>query len=225
LQRAKFRAVASLPGEKIEAALLFSPASPRQIAVKYSLQTNLPALGIRLPQAASLWSASVDDKPAILLRQDANYLLQFPADKLDSRRNLLLVFELPPLKISHIGSTTAALPQLFYQADGQSRIVPAANVRWSIHYPGNWQPLACFGDVSTRQLPANPGAASMLGKLLYRWSGGITPAHGCAGCLLTSFASARHKAVQTVKHAKMESLGSMEQDYVFGRIFRRCRCG
>jgi len=200
--------------EKIEASLLFSPASPRQIAVKYTLQTNLPAVGIRLPQSASLWSASVDDKPAILLRQGADYLLQFPADKLDSRRNLLLVFELPPLKISHIGSTTGTLPRLFYQAAGQSRIVPAANVRWSIHYPGNWQPLACFGDVSTRQLPGNPGAAAMLGKLLYRWSGGITPAHGCAGCLLSSLASGRQKAMQTVQHAKMESMKSLEQDYV-----------
>ena len=192
--------------EKIEATLLFSPASPRQIAVKYSLQTNLSALGIRLPETASLWSASVDDKPAVLLRQGADYLLQFPADKLDSRRNLLIVFELPPLKISHIGSTTATLPELFYQAAEQSRIVPAANVHWSIHYPGNWQPLACFGDVSTRQLPKNPGTAATLGKLLYRWCGGITPAHGCAGCLLPALSSARKKAVIVAqqKQAKIE---------------------
>ncbi|MFA6930664.1 MAG: hypothetical protein WCT05_10070, partial [Lentisphaeria bacterium] len=207
----------SLPAclaEQAEAVLLFSPASPRQISVLYTLQTNLPALGIRLPDKASLWSATLDNKPAILLQQEQDFLLQFTSDKSESKRKLLLVFELPAKKITRFGSTTGQLPELFYQQPRLGRkSVPVANVRWTIHYPGNYQPLACFGDVTPRQTLSSPAAAPQLGKLLYHWAGEITPAHGCAGLFFNSLSGARQKAM-LIQRSKMASMSAIDTDYV-----------
>jgi len=191
-----------------------------QSQAAFALHTKAVYLEIGLPQAAQLWSVTLDGEPVRPQQEGPRILVDLPASQVAAVRELVLVYEAMAPPLSALARTRLEAPRLvLHDGDGTAGTeVPATDLHWRVYLPSGVTVLSTSGSVVAGRF-ARPGLAAVeLFRALYRLSGGLHFGHGLLGGCMAALAPAARARValgRTLSEAKTETAAAPtdEADY------------
>ena len=129
-----------LPSALIHRSELVAQVSEKgtiQTVVRYDFVSKASLLEIALPQNSTLWTIFLDGEPTKPQRDNGNLLLGLPSDKAASLRRLQIVYETASRPIGLLGEIEMTAPTIAVRSldDGGQRVVPEAELRWTVRLP------------------------------------------------------------------------------------------
>lgn len=129
-----------LPSALIHRSELVAQVSEKgitQTVVRYDFVSKASLLEIALPRNSTLWTIFLDGEPTKPQRDNGNLLLGLPSDKAGSLRRLQVVYETASRPIGLLGGIEMIAPQIAVRSldDGGKRVVPEAELLWTIRLP------------------------------------------------------------------------------------------
>ena len=121
-----------------------------QTAARFRLRTKALFLEVKLPEGSTLWSVTLDGRPAKPQREGDRLLLSLPAAG-GTVRELLVVYETPIQPIRLWSSIEVLAPELFLHAQGETEPVkvPVADLLWHLYVPTGHRLVRSAGTVVT----------------------------------------------------------------------------
>ena len=129
-----------LPSALIHRSELVAQVSEKgitQTVVRYDFVSKASLLEIALPQNSTLWTIFLDGQPTKPQRDNGNLLLGLPSDKAASLQRLQIVYETASRPIGLLGEIQMTAPTIAVRSldDGGQRVVPEAELIWTVRLP------------------------------------------------------------------------------------------
>ena len=163
--------------ERAELVTVLAAQGLSQNAARILLRAKDPYIEVRLPAAATLWSAELDGVPAKPQREGQRLLLNLPAGSEAQLHDLRFVYEMPVQAVRFHDDVEVPAPTLLLRRSAQAvgTPVPVATLTWHVCVPAGYRVTDTGGTVVTHQVESVEPAISTLGRVLYTLSGGINP--------------------------------------------------
>ncbi|HOW69243.1 MAG TPA: hypothetical protein PKY77_01480 [Phycisphaerae bacterium] len=169
--------------ERAELITVLAAEGLSQNAARVLLRAKDPYIEVRLPAAATLWSAELDGVAAKPQREDQRLLLHLPAGSEAQLHDLRFVYEMPVQGVWFHDDVEVQAPALLLRRSAQAAgtPVPVAALTWHVYVPSGYRVTDAGGTVTTHQIEPVQPAISVLGRALYTLAGGINPFYASLG--------------------------------------------
>lgn len=198
--------------QRAEVATVFSAQGTCQSIARFSLRNKTAFVEIQLPGDSTLWSVSVDDRPARPQKERDRVIVALPAGRVTS--DVRVVYETPVDSLRLWSRLQVPAPRLALreQAEGGAREeVPVADLHWNVYTPSGYRVAAAGGTVAAPGLHAPQPAAVHAAKWLYEVLGGVGFRRGLlSGCVHLLGSASMHSRGRLM--AQLEKSGGYPAD-------------
>jgi hypothetical protein len=161
--------------QRAELATVLSAEGLAQSAARFLLKTKALFLEVQLPQGSTLWSATLDSKPAKPQREGDRLLVSLPSGADAAVHDLQVVYETPARGLGLWTRQDLFAPRLSVHADAAApgQEVPVADLQWRLHLPTGYRVVRSEGSVVTDEVETPQLALSSLAGNLWDAGGGV----------------------------------------------------
>ncbi len=172
--------------ERAELATVLSASGVAQSAARFLLRTKALYLEVRLPAGATLWSATLDGRPAKPQQEGERILLSLPAGAPGAVRDLQVVYEMLADRLLLWDRLGVPSPRLVLHetAADNGRQVPVTDLVWTLQTPAEHRVVAAEGSVVAEGIEPPAPAGTRVAEWLLAASGGVDFDHGLLALLL-----------------------------------------
>ena len=174
--------------QRAELATVLSADGVSQTAARFLLRTKALLLEVKLPEGSTLWSATLDSKPAKPQREGQSLLVSLPAAEGAGAaegivRDLTIVYETPVSGLGLYRGLRVLAPRLFLHAGPGTggEEVPLADLQWELYLPTGYRVVRVEGNIISEEVEPPTLAVSDVVGLAYVGTGGVDFSHGLLG--------------------------------------------
>ncbi len=161
--------------QRAELATVMSASGLGQTAARFLLRTKALFLEVKLPAGSTLWSATLDSKPAKPQREGDSILLSLPSGAEGTVHDLLVVYETPVPDLGLWKSMDVFAPRLYLHAGAETAgvEVPVADLQWMLYLPPGFRVVRSEGSAVTQQVARPTLAVASVAEVLWDTGGGV----------------------------------------------------